>query len=348
MKKNNNRDQKTLQAFTTPQRQLVKNVRKMIEPSQQIANIIKRQQVSAKHLRELACPTRHVTEIMGQLRHQQQLSFDLMADYAFGLRDIVSKAIDPVIEGMQQFRQMYNNALGIFSSVMGEQQKIQKTIIEALQPSFQIQNSIALEMSKINIWHNAITSIADSLQSLDPAVEVMGDSLIIGEEQFSQERINQLAQEYIWDESSNRNISKQCDNSGFWKAIPKSVRWLILFILSIYLTAIWNKVTENKLFSPDNVAKQVIHLRKQEVRQINKGYLKHISPPFVNTEHLLVHVSSRKQSRVNAVLSYPCEVNILRYKNHKRWVLIEWDDGSGEKHQGWALTRYIYRKRIHK
>ena len=80
------------------------------------------------------------------------------------------------------------------------------------------------------------------------------------------------------------------------------------------------------------------------IKQISKGHIEEINPPLVNTACLPVYVSPKMNSIVIANLSWPCEVEIISYKNKKRWVLIKWTDSSGETHQGWTLSRYIYRK----
>jgi len=350
----------TLKVAIEARRKAEESMKAAMQPSQRIAEVTKQNHSSIEHLRKLACPTSHVAEMMRQIKQQQQVYADMIRplkniaipDYTSGIRQMMSqlKFSNPVVEALKQYRQAFDATNMFKSIIIEEQREAQKRIVEALKPAFQVQNSIALELSRMNSWQDTFRSITDSLKDFRPAVEVLRDALVIEDEQFSQEDINQIAEEYIWNENSDKNIFKQDGKRLFWENIPKPVRWLIALVVAtiftIYFTAIWKEVTKDTALSPERVARQLIHFRKQEVRQINKNHQINICPPFVNTEYLLIYTVPKKTSQAIAVLSYPCEVKILKFNKKKRWTLIEWEDESGETYQGWALARYIYRKNI--
>lgn len=332
-----------------------------MQPSQRIAEVMKQQLNSVEHLKKLTDPTSPIAEMMRQFKQQQQVYADMIRplkniaipDSTSAIKDMLNglKLSNPISEAMKQCKEVFA-AANMFKSIIEEQRNAHRKIVEALKPSFQAQRSLALELSRINSWQDTFRSIADSLKDFRPAVEVLRDALVIEEEKFSQEDINQIAEEYIWDANSNKNIFKQDGKRLSWENIPKPVRWLIAIILgtmfTIYFTAIWKEATKDTILSPKRFGRRLIHFRKQEVRQINKNAQNNTHSPFVNTEYLPVYTSPKKRSRVIAVLSYPTEAKILRLKNKKRWALIEWENEPGEIQQGWSLVRYIYRKNIQK
>ena len=347
----------SLMAAIEARKRAEESMKAAMQPSQRIAEVMKQQLNSVEHLKKLAYPTSPIAEMMRQFKQQQQIYADMIKplkniaipDYTSGIKDIINglRLANPISEAMKQCQKAFDTS-NIFKNIIEEQHEAHRRIAEALKPSFQIQSTIALELSRINSWQDTFRSIADSLKDFRPAVEVLRDALVIEKEQFSQEDINQIAEEYIWDENSDKNIFKQDGKRLSWENIPKPVRWLIAIILgtifTIYFTAIWKEATKNTDLSPERVAGRLMHFRKQEVRQINKNHQSEITSSFVNTEYLLVHTVPKKRSQTIAVLSYPCEVKILRLKNKKRWILIQWENESNEVNQGWVLGRYIYRK----
>lgn len=350
----------TLKVAIEARRKSEEIMKAAMQPSQRIAEVMKQNHSSIEYLRKLVCPSSHVAEMMRQIKQQQQQVYaDMLRtlkniaipDYTSGIRHMMSqlKFSNPVVEALKQYRQAFD-ATNMFKSIIEEQREAQKRIVEALKPTFQVQNSIALELSRMNSWQDTFRSITDSLKDFRPAVEVLRDALVIENEQFSQEDINQIAEEYIWDDKSDKNIFNQDGKRLLWENIPKPVRWLIALvfatIFAIYFAAIWKEATKGTALDPERVARQLVHFRKHEVRQINKNHQINICPPFVNIEYLLVYTVPKKTSQAIAVLSYPCEVKILKFKKKKRWILIEWEAESGETYQGWALARHIYRKNI--
>lgn len=347
----------SVKAIVDARKKAEESIKASMQPSQQIVEIMKHQLNSVEHLRKLASPTSHIAEMMRQIKQQQQVYADMIRplkniaipDYASEIRQIMSqfKFSNSAVAVLRQFRQAFDTT-NMFKSIIVEQREAQRRIVEALKPSFQVQRSMALELSRINSWQYTFKSITNSLKDFRPAVEVLKDVLVIERNRFTQEDINQIAEEYIWDENSEKNIFKQDGRHLSWESIPKPVRWLIALIVAtvftIYFAAIWKEATKNTAISPERVARRLMHFRKQEVRQINKKHQNETTSPFVNTEYLLVHTVPEKRSQAVEVLSYPCEVKILKFKNKKRWALIEWADGSNEVCHGWVLGRYIYRK----
>jgi len=347
----------TLKVVIEARRKAQESMKAAMQPSQQIAEVMKQRLNSVEHLKKLAYPTLPIAEMMEQIKQQQQVYADMVSplkniaipDYASEIRQIMSQLnfSSSAVEALKQCRQAFDTT-NMFKSIIEGQREAQRRIVEALKPSFQVQRSITLELSRINSWQDTFRSITDSLKDFRPAVEVLRDALVIEKDRFSQEDINQIAEEYIWDENSEKNIFKQDGRHLSWESIPKPIRWLIALIVAtvftIYFVAIWKEATKDTVLSPERVARRLIHFRKQEVRQINKNHQSNICPTFVNTEYLLVYTMPKKRSHTIAVLSYPCEVKILKFKNKKCWALIEWADESNEVRQGWVLGRYIYRK----
>ena len=349
--------QNTLKAAIEAFGKTKESMKAAVRPSQRIIEAIKQKHKSIEHLKKFAFPSPHIAKMMRQIKQQQQVYANMirpfesitLPDYTYEIRQIISqlKFSNSTVEALKQYQQAFDPR-NMFRSIIEEQHEAQSRIVEALKPSFQAQKSIALEVSRINSWQNTFRSITDSLKDFRPAAEVLKDALVIEKEQFSQEDINRIAEEYIWDENSDKNIFRQDGKHLSWESIPKPVRWLIALVVAtvfaIYLTAIWKEATKGTVLDPEKVARQFIHSRKQEVRQINKNHQSNTYPTFVNTEYLLVRKSPKRRIRAIAALSYPCEVEILEFKNKKRWVLIEWENEFNEVNRGWVLGRYIYRK----
>ena len=352
-KDNNKKVPNTFKAVAEAQ----ESIKSAMRPSHRIAEELKQQLNSTEQLRKLVSSVSPMVEMMRRFE-QQQVFADMLRplenfvipDIATATRQITNQLVstNSAFEAFKQYRQAFDTT-SMFKSIIKEQREVQKRIVESLKPSFQFSRGIALELSQANRWQDTFSSIKDSLKDFQPAVEVLKNALIIEKERFSKEYISQIAEEYIWDENSDKNVFRQDGKRLSWENIPKPVRWLIVLILAtiftIYFTAIWKEATKDTALSPERVARRIIHFRKQEVRQINKNNQNNICPPFVNTEYLRVYTAPKKRSRTIVVLTYPCEVKILKFKNKKCWALIEWKTESGEIYQGWALARYIYRKK---
>lgn len=351
----------TLKTAIEVLRKAEERMKASMQLSRQIDDVMRHNLRSIEHFRKLTYPKLHIAEMTRQIEKQHQVHDEMIRhfkniaipDSTFAIRHMMSKFkfSNSAVGVLKQHRKAFD-AINMFKSIIEEQCNAQRRIVEALKPSFKIQRSIALELSRVNSWQDTFRSITDSLKDFRPDVEVSRDALVIEKEQFSQEDINQIAEEYIWDENSNKNIFKQGDKRLSWESIPKPARWLIVLIIAtvftIYFTAIWKEVTKDSALSPERVARRLVHFRKQEVRQINKNHQNNICPPFINTEYLLVYTSPKRRSQAIAILSYPHEVKILKFKNKKRWALIEWKNESNEIRQGWSLARYIYRKNFQK
>jgi len=353
-KNNKNEIPLALKAAIEDRRRAQESIKAAMQP---LYEVIKQNHQSFENLRKLAFPTSHIAEMTEQIKQQQKVYDDMIRplkniailDYTSEIRQMTSqlKFYNSAVDALKRYRQEFD-AANMFKNIIEEQREAQKRIVEALKPAFQVQSSIALELSRMNSWQDTFRSITDSLKDFRPAVEVLRDALVIEDEAFSQKDINQIAEEYIWDENSDKNIFKQNGKCLVWENIPKPVRWLIALIVAtiftIYFTAIWKEATKDTALNPERVARQLVHFRKQAVRQINKKHQSEITPPFVNTEYLFVHTAPKNKSQTIAVLSYPCEVKILKFKSKKHWAFIKWTDGANEVHQGWVLGRYIYRE----
>lgn len=354
---NNQKLPRSARAILEAQRKAAERFERLTRPSQHIAEMLKQQQKVAQRIAKLTEPPRYLTKAFEQIRQQEQRYADitntlkqtLLPDYTSGIKTMIDqlKLTYPRTDVLKQFSQAFDTS-NIFKSVIEQQRKTQRRILEALKPSFQIQKSLAAEIARMNDWQHSFKSLTASLQDFRPAVEVLKDGLVIESERFSQAQITQIAGEYIWDRTSTTNVFQQPDGKKFWELVPKPVRWLICLIIAtifaIYFSAIWKELTKDSALSSERVARRLAHFRKQEVRQISKRQITEINPPFVSTECLHVHINPKRKSKIIAVLSYPCEVKILAYKKKKRWIFIEWEDTLGQIQHGWTLGRYIYRK----
>jgi len=359
-KDHSKRSPSSLIAGIEAKKRTVESLKAAMRSSQQVAEVMKRKHYSVGHLRTFASPAAQFNEMVKRIGQQHMYADMVRAhknaailEYTSGIKSFLNelKLSSPISETMKQWGKACDTAR-IFRSVIEEQREFARSIAETLKLSFQVQKNIAFDFSRINDWQSAFRSIADSLKDFRPAVEVLENALRVEEEQFSQEDINQIVAEYIGDKNSDKNIFRQDGRYLHWEKIPKPVRWLIALIIAtiftIYFTAIWKEATKNSVLSPERLARSLIHFRKQEVRQINKKHHGNTCTPFVNTEDLFVYVTPKRRSQAIAVLSYPCEVKMLRFKNKKRWALIEWQSDCGEICQGWSLARYIYKKNIQK
>jgi len=250
-------------------------------------------------------------------------------------------------EAMRQFHHTFHTS--DILSIIDKQEKYRIQIIEALKPSFAMHKRTMLEIA-VEAQQNTLKSLTASLQDYKPFIDVLNENLIIESERFAREQIAQIAEDYIWDENSNKNIFYQDDKKKYLESIPKPIRWLLKMIVEaiiiFYLTGFLMMATKDTKYRPEAIFRQLVHKRKNVIKQINKGLIMDFSQPFVNNEYLSVHIRPKRRSMVVATLSYPCEVRIVEFKKKKRWVLIEWEGLNGESHQGWCLGRYIYRKKI--
>ena len=359
-KDNKNKVPLALKAAIEARREAEENMKAAMQPSRQIAEMMRQIKREQQVYDDMIRPLKNIyTSEMRQMMNFSNSAVKVLNQYRqeFDTANMFKSIIKEQREAFKFFdslkplRQAFD-AASMFKSIIEEQRDVQKRIVEALKPTFQVQRSIALELSRMNSWQDTFKSMTDSLKDFRPAVEVLRDALVIEDEEFSQEDINQIAEEYIWDENNDKNIFKQDSKGLSWESIPKPIRWLVALIFvtifNIYLTAIWKEATKSTALNPERVARQLVHFRKQDVREINKNHQSDIYSPFVNTENLIVYTVPKKRSQIIAVLSYPREIKLLKFKNKKHWVFIEWTDEANEVYQGWVLGRYIYRKNTSK
>jgi len=333
-------------------RKAEESMKAAMQPSQRIAEVMKQNHSSIENLRKSACPTSYVAEMMRGIKQQQkQVHADMIRhleniaipDYTSEIRQMMSqlKFSNPMVEALKQYRQAFDST-NIFKSTIVEQWKLDKKIIEALKPTFQVQNSIALELFRNN-WQDALRSIKDSLKDFRPSVEVLRDALVIDKEQFSQEQISQISNDYLLDANSEKYVFRKNNKKNFWTSIPKRVVWVLLVIIILYVQAGWRGLVKSGPLDLERFEKLVTSGRKNIVKHFSEWFTVR---PFVSTEKLKVYLNPKRKSIKIAELEFLQEVKVLKFKKKKRWALIEWEDESGETCQGWALTRYIYRKNI--
>lgn len=351
---NNQNLHRPFRRIVEAQRKASERFEKLTSPSRYIAEILKQQKEVMEKIRKLTEQPPHLKIIFEQIRQQQQQMYDhitdifkkiAIPDYTNNIKSMANqlKMSNSVNKALRQYRLAFDKS-NILTSMIKARQISQKRMLEASMPSFNIQKSLETEMTRINVWKNTCKSLTDNLKDFRPTVKVLKDAIVIQNERFSHEEITQIAEEYIWDENSNKNAFQLANKKKFWESIPKPILFIILVVLTLYIQIFWKGFTKNTIFDLDRIEKQGIHIRKTLVRQIRKGQGREINPPFVNTEYLPVYINPRMKSKIISVLSYPCEVKILAYKKKKRFLLIEWADSNGEIHQGWTLGRYIYRK----
>lgn len=356
--KNNSNNQKfhsSVGSIVEAQLKAYERFEKLTCSSGHIAEMLKQQRKATEKIRRITEPPLYLIKMLEQIRQQQRMYAGItntfkkiyIPDYTFAIKSMTNrlKLANTVKEALKQFHQAFDTS-NIFNSMIEGQREAQR-LLEVLKPSFQIQKSLSEEIARMNDWQNSFKSLTASLQNFRPTVEVLKDALVIENERFSQEQITQIAEEYIWDSTSNNNLFQQTDDKKFWELVPKPVRCLIFLIIAtiftIYFNVIYQEATKDTALSPERIARRLVHFRKKEVRQISKGQISEIKPPFVNTEYLHLHINPKRNSKIIAELFYPYEVNILEFRKKKRWALVEWVDWAGDKHQGWTLARYIYR-----
>jgi len=343
-KDNKNKALNTLAAAMEARRNLLESTMKPVE-------VVLQSQKAAEQISKALRPLLQIQKMMDEICRPQKILADVvkqlkLPDY---LSEVKKAMAGLHTDWVNQFRQTLDTS-HIFKGIIASQQESQRKILEAIRPSVQIQKFFASEIAKINDWQEVFKSITDSIRGFSPIIETFNNALVIETEHFTQDQINQIADEYIWNVNRTKNIFKQSNTKSYWESLPKPLRWLIALIIgtifTIYFTAIWKEASKGTILDPDGIAKHLIHLRKQEVKRIGKNSSNSVNSPFVNIEFLPVYVRPKHHSAIVVSLSYPCEIKILYLRNKKRWILIEWENGNGSKYQGWVLGRYIYRKNV--
>ncbi len=264
-------------------------------------------------------------------------------------RDLGGKALREAAIGVFQQQKNYNNdfknvrQMAVFSKIdlmkdlVAEHQESRKRILETIRDSFDFQKMNTEFVSKCN-WHDTLQSLNKALDGFEPTVKPLENAIVIDQEEFNQEQICQIVNDYILDGNSSSNIFVQGSEKGFWESIPKPVRCVIWLIISFHIFAFWNGMTKDTVFSLGNIERMVTDGRDKIFKQFRKLYT---DRPFVDYEKLKVYASPNRKSYVIADLSKWQDIEILKSKKKKRWILIEWEDSLGNKNSGWVLGRFI-------
>ncbi|MCK5001204.1 MAG: hypothetical protein KAS23_16790 [Anaerohalosphaera sp.] len=288
------------------QQKSIERIHRMFKPSQFITEMIERDKKATTLLRKLVTPSKYLTDIQKSLKKWDMMAADLTKTFEhFTILDRTAESLRKLFE-----------------------------------PSLNTQKDIA-RFSKLFNSENTLKSLTDRLGDFAPTVTTVKDSLVIDTELFSQEQICQIANDYLLDANSDKNVFRNNNKKIFWTSIPKCVLWVILILIALYVQAGWRGLVKGGPLDLDHFEKLVTSGRKHIVKYYTKWFT---VQPFVNTKQLKVYLNPKRKSRKIADLKFLQEVKVLKFTKKKRWALIEWEDESNETHQGWTLARYIYRK----
>ena len=107
--------------------------------------------------------------------------------------------------------------------------------LESFKSYHQKVNFLSFEIERINDVKKVFESVVDKIQDFNPKVEFLNEGIVIENKLFYKNDISQIAEDYIWDDDSNKNIFQQTDKKEFWNSIPKPVLWIILAVLILYV-----------------------------------------------------------------------------------------------------------------
>ncbi|MHB8898385.1 MAG: hypothetical protein ACYC6Y_06530 [Thermoguttaceae bacterium] len=189
-----------------------------------------------------------------------------------------------------------------------------------------------------NIAH-LLASLENDLQGFSPAIQVADGSLVIDGQGYDAE---QIRDQYILGDEGLLFCDAD-EFTGLWQRMPLAVRWIVWFLLTFYLAPFYNAATENTPFHPDKLARQVVESINRLRRQLLTSDSTHHAPCFVKRWETKAYLRPKRKSEVLGRLYLLQGVSILRYRNRKRWVLIEWEPEDGRKYRGWVLGRHICR-----
>ncbi len=217
-----------------------------------------------------------------------------------------------------------------FAKAMAERYKphnvIQEHIRMALSTSAKTQHDYARIIAEASA---SVQQISIQLQDYTPYIQYLDNAIEIDGEILTHADIQKSI------------TSDVILNPSKWHELPKQLKLLLLdFFKQALFTVIiaW-------IFFGEQPFNHLRHLQKNETREIKKQIiaLPNVEySPFVNQLCIDVYYSPKINNRSMVILPYGTDVRILDFKNKKRWLLIEWQDGDETK-QGWVLGRYIFR-----
>ena len=282
-----------------------------------------------KAMQQALAPTLRLQQEMGKAM-QQALAPTLRLQQEMG--KAMQQALAPTLRLQQEMGKAMQQAL---APTLQIRQQFAKQIATVLLPSKRIQEQMASLVGQIASARNHALvgfaqSLSERLQDYNPTIEDMGDAIVIDGDTYSQDDIEHaLVQDDVITSPSK------------WESLPKPLQWLLLSILTIILSWIANFVAYGQVpfAHPRHQQKAIVRQAKVESRQ---HVLEQEQLPFVTKDDLTTHAGSKRKSRVLGHLPFGTEVSILQYRNKKRWLLVEWQDGATTR-KGWVLGRYVFR-----
>jgi hypothetical protein len=212
-----------------------------------------------------------------------------------------------------------------------KQQEIVKQLAAITAPSLRLQKQMATMVSRValardDLFVPAFQALSQQVHDYTPSIAVLEDGLSIDGETYTQSAIQQaLVQGEILTMPSA------------WGGLSRAQQWIIWRVLTVFILP-WVVFGVAPFAYLRDQQKTEIRIIKAAIKKVpQKEYV-----PFITKDDLPVYASSKRHSRVLGYLPFRTEVQILKARKKKRWLLIEWNNGGVTSH-GWVLGRYVFR-----
>lgn len=331
-------DHKVLESFRQTMQQELNH-------AESLSRIMQQERAQAELLRETMRRERSVVE---PLRHAVE-SYRPAIESIRSMVDQERFAMDSMRRTMEAER---SAALSFHRMV--EQQR------PAADPLRRLMEQEAKLLTPLRTWHeqyathaqwrnelaDRVAAVAAAVPLDDLPVSCGQDGTIVGGTTYTVEDLAQIVEEHVFGKTGILTVPLE-QVAEYVRKLPTAVAWLVKEMIKHYLLVVLVCfLTLGTGLEPEVVARRLAHSRKTEIRQIMRELpaLRHDATfGMVNTEHLDVHIAPRQRSQRTASLAYPQAVEILQFRQKKRWTLVQWADADGSTHQGWVLGRYILR-----
>ena len=286
----------------------------------------------AAQVAEALRPMRNLSKVVAE-------SMRPIQEIAQARQTLLEACLRPPQEAARLRKQVLDQVMRPLQDMQRTQQTMIAEVVRPIREAAFLRQNLLRDILKP--LREDLAQLAASLEGYSPNIEVNGETLSIDGQAYGPEDISRIEQEFLYDQAG---VLVKSPAQVTWERIPAATRWLVQVILSTLIAIILQCLFFGL---PNRPPAQVVHERKSLLRQVKQQVAASqqpaVMPPFVNTERLDVRIRPRRRSKAIAVLSYPKEVSIIRFRRKKRWALIQWQDGSGNTQQGWVMARYLFR-----
>lgn len=270
----------------------------------------------------------------------QFAALDVLKQLNFQIPSSVQRYINAVSQITAEHQARMNAITGGFARMMQEHQARMSAITSGFARIMQENQKLTSTFSSV-LLKSGYSTYMDSILQLQkqilidlPSIRCVEEGIIIAGEL------------HPWD-STLKTIEEQklLENPSAWINCPKGLQMILIYLL-IFVVDLPKEICyelvvpkiisvfQSNTESPQSILRTV----KKEIVS-NQSFN---SSPFIIQDNIILHANSEKKSRVLARLPFGTEVQILKFRKKKRWVLIEWQENGG-LHRGWVLGRYVFR-----